>query len=499
MAFTQVIKTLGSVMASMKTAVDSWLSANITNPSNPPLDRSLSLSNACAPADMVGDLRNEIGNNVVYVSNSGNDNNTGDVDHPVATVNKALEKGATRILISSGDYRQQIDLSKSRTGKVEILKASESGNVYFRPTSIQICATETKEDNYTKVYSAPITVTLAVNNKWLFQRNMPDLSTTISNTERMPQQRGYTYRLPSTIIRKCTSTTLANALNEIDNATDYRFYIDNGTIYFSRPTPVNGTTPIAYSPGTKLFLNNSIKNTIIMTGIKTEYMQINIDYTTNSVLTDCSAVFVYGNGAISYDYALNATFIRCEGAGCVNGTTGDGINGHGKTGGIVSNYKTTAKLFDCWCHDNNDDGFSDHDYCESEIYGGLFEYNEKAGVTPSYGSHCVCIGVYSRKNYNGYYYTGASNDGGVYGQLECINCIAEENTGGTSQNNAGFLVDSNGNKLILCNCKSINNNIGYYATSSASMKLIDCGSYGDTTPKAGGGTRTIIKTETIVP
>ena len=60
MAFTQVIKTLGSVMEGMKTAVNTWLSQNITNPSNPPLDRSLSLSNACAPADMVGDVKKEI-------------------------------------------------------------------------------------------------------------------------------------------------------------------------------------------------------------------------------------------------------------------------------------------------------------------------------------------------------------------------------------------------------------------------------------------------------
>lgn len=62
MAFTQVIKTLGSVMSGMKTAVDTWLSQNITNPSNPPLDRSLSLSNACAPADIVGEIKNELSN-----------------------------------------------------------------------------------------------------------------------------------------------------------------------------------------------------------------------------------------------------------------------------------------------------------------------------------------------------------------------------------------------------------------------------------------------------
>ena len=71
MAFTQVIKTLGSVMASMKTAVDTWLSQNITNPSNPPLDRSLSLSNACAPADMVGALQNELGY-MEFLSGSNN-------------------------------------------------------------------------------------------------------------------------------------------------------------------------------------------------------------------------------------------------------------------------------------------------------------------------------------------------------------------------------------------------------------------------------------------
>ena len=46
--------------AQMIDAVDDWLSENITNPSNPPLDRSLSLANACAPADLVGELKNAL-------------------------------------------------------------------------------------------------------------------------------------------------------------------------------------------------------------------------------------------------------------------------------------------------------------------------------------------------------------------------------------------------------------------------------------------------------
>lgn len=42
------------VAAQMSSTVDDWLEENITNPSSPPLDRSLTLANAAAPADLVG-------------------------------------------------------------------------------------------------------------------------------------------------------------------------------------------------------------------------------------------------------------------------------------------------------------------------------------------------------------------------------------------------------------------------------------------------------------
>lgn len=41
-------------------AVTAWLTANITNPDSPPLDRSLTQAQAAAPADMVGDLKSAI-------------------------------------------------------------------------------------------------------------------------------------------------------------------------------------------------------------------------------------------------------------------------------------------------------------------------------------------------------------------------------------------------------------------------------------------------------
>lgn len=46
----------------IEAAVDFWLGTNITNPDSPPLDRSLSSSAAAAPADMVGDIVDDVAN-----------------------------------------------------------------------------------------------------------------------------------------------------------------------------------------------------------------------------------------------------------------------------------------------------------------------------------------------------------------------------------------------------------------------------------------------------
>lgn len=53
-SFTENVET------TVANATNTWLQTNITNPSNPPLDSSLSLSNAAAPADKVGELKSAI-------------------------------------------------------------------------------------------------------------------------------------------------------------------------------------------------------------------------------------------------------------------------------------------------------------------------------------------------------------------------------------------------------------------------------------------------------
>ena len=48
--------------SSITSAVDNYLSENFTNPSNPPLDRSLLSSSSAAPADIVGQINNSLSN-----------------------------------------------------------------------------------------------------------------------------------------------------------------------------------------------------------------------------------------------------------------------------------------------------------------------------------------------------------------------------------------------------------------------------------------------------
>ena len=51
------------------TAVDAYLAENFSNPSNPPLDRTLASSSSAAPADMVGSLKSAIEHSIVQNNN----------------------------------------------------------------------------------------------------------------------------------------------------------------------------------------------------------------------------------------------------------------------------------------------------------------------------------------------------------------------------------------------------------------------------------------------
>lgn len=442
--------------------------------------------NKVATQKIIGNVSSKT-SDTFYVGTTGDDDNEGTASKPLQTVNKALELGASQIFLKPGIYNQSIDLSKAKSN-VYISNTDSHEKVVFKPKDYILSNTEEQVNNYTKVYkiTLPSIFVYKTENIFIFQEGVK--SGLISEVERLPQQRGVQYRLDNTVIRKCDSTTLSDALQEIEKSDDYKWFYnsEDKCIYLSRPQEISEANPITYSNGSALFTGISHTTVLEISNIETMYLRFNIDNANKAFVADCAAKYIFGGGAFTWLDATNVRFERCEAAVAYSGTNGDGFNGHANKTGDAFAKACVATLVDCWAHDNNADGYSDHERAETNIYGGLYEYNGKAGVTPSYGSHCVCHNVYSRNNYSGFFYTGntASDEGGANGQLLCYNCVADGNKGRGGYE-TGFRVGGNGNSMKLVNCKSINNKIGYACESASRIELIDCGAYNNDTDKKG--------------
>lgn len=431
-----------------------------------------------------------------YVSTAGDDANDGSKDSPFATVSRALEVGASRVLVRGGRYFEQISLAGG--ADISITSYDEAERPEFLAPDCILATSSSSVSGYLNVQKATVSG-FAPNsyNIWIFLDGVHDQKTLISDAERLPMQRGQEHRCCDTVIKRCTSTALSDALAEIEGAGEYKWYLDDDALYFSSPQAPSASHPLMKCEGTALFAGGGRNVSLHVSGIVCKYHSFNVNKMAKADITDCMVANVFGAGAFTYDQCLDAHFTRCEAARCFYGSTkGDGFNGHSvKTGDPLAK-QTLCTLDDCWAHDNCDDGYSDHERSETVIQGGLFEHNGKAGVTPSYGSHCSCYGVVSRHNMNGFYYTGetAQDEGGKYGQMLCVGCLAEENTVGNGQR-AGFRVDGTGNSALLIGCKSVGNNVGYRTDSNSQIKLIDCGSI-DSTAKIGNVTA---KNTTLVP
>lgn len=438
------------------------------------------------------------GNATFYVSTTGSDSSgDGSTSSPFATVNKALSSGAAKVMVNAGVYNQTINLSNAKTDTIEIASNTTNGRAVFVHPDAFVSDSETKVSGYTNVYSCDYTGSFYETSR-LYQDGVPEAATLISDSERNPYQRGQEYRCLDTKIMPCSSATLSDALTEIDNtANGYKYYYDstNSKLYFSRPQTVSSSYPIMRST-TSAFITGLSRNfKLNIYGIEAKYMTFKVNGAI-AHLEDCKASNAYAAGGFAYDTSISTEFVRCEACGTHGGSTGDGFNGHASSTGDKYSKQTTVRLVDCWSHDNNDDGYSDHERSEIEIYGGLYEYNGKAGVTPSFGSHCACYGVLSRNNNNGFYYVGAATveEGGKYGQMLCVSCVAENNISG----GRGFGVSANGNSAMCVDCKSIGNKYGYSADANTIMTLIDCGAASNTVSVKNGEGTFVIKNTTLV-
>ena len=431
-----------------------------------------------------------------YVAPNGSDSKDGTTAATAyATVDKALTAGCDRIMLVGGKYTQTIDLSKAAGKHIEFVSVDRTSRPVFYDPDAVLVTSATLNDG---VYSATISRTIASGNLWLYQDGVADATTEITDAERMPQQRGKAYRCDDTRIIKCTAATLSAAKAEIKSASVPKWYLDGTTLYFSAPSAPSASYPICVSSGAELFSNADRSISLSVSGIACKYIALNFKQLANVKATDCKASNVFGYGAITYDETINAQFLRCEAASCCNESNGDGFNADVTNSGEAFAKHYTATLIDCWAHDNADDGYSDHRHAETTVIGGLYEYNGKSGITPAYGSHCSCYSVISRKNYSGFACVGEVQqaEGGKYSQMLCVDCIAENNTRGGEE--SGFYVDGAGNRMILINCKAIGNTTSYKVGSTASARLVDCSTSGQTTIIGGTSANATVETTTAV-
>lgn len=422
---------------------------------------------------------------VVYVDAvNGNDTNPGTTESAaLATFAAAFSKtGVDTTIILIGDTTERLNIkTKSNQRSVRLIGKRGLVNRIICGTKID---SGTLVAGTTNVYQTPLSSFSSANYFQLFQHEVFDESTLIPDNERHPLQRGKTYRCDSTKITRVTS------LDAVKTSEGYTFFYDTdaqmlyvkikeGTTLAANPVYIPGNSGISGNDGSVAFE---------MVNIECWYGSISLRFCHGGRAIDCAAKYAFGGGAWSWDAAIGVELIRCEAARAFSGSsTGDGFNAHSTTDDPALAKHTVATLIDCWSHDNNDDGYSDHERCETTIIGGLFEYNVKAGLTPAFGCHDTIYNAYCRKQVNnGIALVGSATaeEGGRGSQIFVIGCICENNKNNFYVSGSKSGIDENFGKFV--NCVSLNGTqYGYLCGNNARIELNNCMDGGSPTAKSG--------------
>lgn len=421
---------------------------------------------------------------VVYVDAvNGDDTNPGTTEGAaLATFAAAFSKtGVDTTIILIGDTTERLNIkTKSNQRSVRLIGKRGLVNRIICGTKID---SGTLVAGTTNVYQTPLSSFSTVARFQLFQHEVFDESTLIPDNERHPLQRGKTYRCDSTKITRVTS------LDAVKTSEGYTFFYDTHAqmLYVKIK---EGTTLAAnpvYIPGGSGIFGNDGSVAFEMVNIECWYGSILLRSCHGGRAIDCAAKYALGDGAWSWDAAIGVELIRCEAARALSdSTTGDGFNAHSTTTDPALAKHTVATMIDCWGHDNNDNGYSDHERCETTIIGGLFEYNVRGGITTAYGGHDTIYNAYCRKQVdNGIALvrSAKAEEGGRGSQIFAIGCICENNKVNYYVSGDKSGTDENFGKFV--NCVSLNARYGYFCGTNARIELNNCTDSGSSTAKSG--------------
>lgn len=421
---------------------------------------------------------------VVYVDAvNGDDTNPGTTEGAaLATFAAAFSKtGVDTTIILIGDTTERLNIkTKSNQRSVRLIGKRGLVNRIICGTKID---SGTLVAGTTNVYQTPLSSFSTVARFQLFQHEVFDESTLIPDNERHPLQRGKTYRCDSTKITRVTS------LNAVKTSEGYTFFYDtNAQMLYVKIK--EGTTLAAnpvYIPGGSGIFGNDGSVAFEMVNIECWYGSILLRSCHGGRAIDCAAKYASGDGAWSWDAAIGVELIRCEAARALSdSTTGNGFNANSTTTDQALAKHTVATMIDCWGHDNNDNGYSDHERCETTIIGGLFEYNVRGGITTAYGGHDTIYNAYCRKQVdNGIALvrSAKAEEGGRGSQIFAIGCICENNKVNYYVSGDKSGTDENFGKFV--NCVSLNARYGYFCGTNARIELNNCTDSGSSTAKSG--------------
>lgn len=422
---------------------------------------------------------------VVYVDAvNGNDTNPGTTESTaLATFAAAFSKtGVDTTIILIGDTTERFNIkTKSNQRSVRLIGKQGLVNRIICGTKID---SGTLVAGTTNVYQTPLSSFSNADRFQLFQHEVFDESTLIPDNERHPLQRGKTYRCDSTKITRATS------LDDVKASEGYTFFYDEDAqmLYVKIKEGTTLATNPVYIPGGSGISGNDGSVAFEMVNIECWYGSISLRFCHGGRAIDCAAKYAFGGGAWSWEAAIGVELIRCEATRAFSGSsTGDGFNAHSTTAGPALAKHTVATMIDCWSHDNNDDGYSDHERCETTIIGGLFEYNVKAGLTPAFGCQDTIYNAYCRKQVNnGIALVGGATaeEGGRGSQIFVIGCICENNKNNFYVSGDKSVNDENFGKFV--NCISLNGTqYGYLCGNNARVELNNCMDSGSPTAKSG--------------
>ena len=311
---------------------------------------------------LYGELSNVSGGQggdvVKYVGLNGNDSDSGDSkSNKYATLQKAINEGASTIFIERGDYYNQ-SASLAVINKLTILPLENNSNAKVRFIGADKLTGWTADNGIYK-----LALSNGVNFKEVFtDKTLPPMTSTSRPAPNAVLWEAKDYEMdymmtPVLTLAECQST-------------QGTFFWDGTTVYIN-PQNINND-----------FWLPKISNGIDLSSIGHLIAQdLVVDYYLNQPLRleDISKLEISGveahHSAKTDGFSLDYTYGDLKNCKAYKNRN-DGYNNH---------FEGNINLYNCEGINNFDDGASPHENATVTVYGGIYRGNGKGGVIPAFG------------------------------------------------------------------------------------------------------------------